>query len=166
MRALRPTDKSKVDSSTVRVGRRQFWDRGLDEEAVMQSRFIFSAAVVLFFSNFMHAESQPPAPWQPKRAALMTQWAGQVSPDNALREYPRPQLERPEWVNLNGLWDYAIVPSDEIAFPKKYQGKILVPYPVESALSGVMKSVGTKNRVFYNRTFRLPESWKGRKVLL
>jgi len=88
------------------------------------------------------------------------------SPDNALREYPRPQMERPEWVNLNGLWDYAIVPTDTAGFPKKYQGKILVPYPVESALSGVMKSVGAKNRVWYNPQLRLPESWKGRRILL
>src|SRR4030095_15164171 len=108
----------------------------------MNSRFICGSLLLALFSGVSHAETQAPAPWQPKRAALMTQWAAQVSPDNALREYPRPQLERPECVNLNGLWDYAIVPSDEIAFPKKYQGKILVPYPVESALSGVMKSVG------------------------
>ncbi|HEV8377409.1 MAG TPA: hypothetical protein VGP99_01060, partial [Tepidisphaeraceae bacterium] len=132
----------------------------------MNSRFICGTLFLCLISGVVQAEKQAPAPWQPKRAALMTQWAAQVSPDNALREYPRPQLERPEWVNLNGLWDYAIVPTDESGFPKKYQGKILVPYPVESALSGVMKSVGAKNRVWYTRSFRLPESWKGRRILL
>jgi len=131
----------------------------------MNSRFICGSLFLFVFSGISQADTPAPAPWHPQRAALMTQWAADVSPDNALREYPRPQMERPEWVNLNGLWDYAIYPADE-ATPKKFQGKILVPFPVESALSGVMKTVGAKNKVFYTRTFRLPESWKGKKMLL
>jgi len=132
----------------------------------MSSRFLCGGLFLFALTSFAQADTPAPVPWKQQRAALMTKWAPDVSPDNALREYPRPQMERPEWVNLNGLWDYAILPSDEANFPKKYQGRILVPYPVESALSGVMKSVGAKNRVWYTRTFRLPESWKGKKMLL
>src|SRR2546430_17020096 len=106
----------------------------------MNSRFLCGTLFLFALSDIAQAEAPAPAPWHQQKAALMTQWAADVSPDNALREYPRPQMERPEWVNLNGLWDYAIVPSETEGFPKKFQGKILVPYPVESALSGVMRS--------------------------
>ncbi|MEJ5276094.1 MAG: hypothetical protein WHU94_09300, partial [Thermogemmata sp.] len=93
------------------------------------------------------AEADPPAGqttgqtvWKPAPAPLMTRWGRQVTPENPWPEYPRPQLVRRHWLNLNGLWDYAITPRQEM-FPREWQGKILVPYPVESALSGVGKSV-------------------------
>jgi hypothetical protein len=104
--------------------------------------------------------------WRAQNAPLMTRWASQVMPDNVHREYPRPQMERPEWVTLNGLWDYAITPREATSFPKKYQGQILVPFPAESALSGVMRTVGAKNRLWYQREFRLPDSWKGKRMIL
>ena len=66
----------------------------------------------------------------------MTRWVSEIDPENPLPEYPRPQLKRKDWINLNGLWDYAIRPKDE-KLVKKFEGKILVPYPIESALSGV-----------------------------
>ena len=75
------------------------------------------------------------AQWKPVEGRIMTKWAEQVSPENVLPEYPRPQMVRADWQNLNGLWDYAIVPYGET--PAQYDGKILVPYAVESALSGV-----------------------------
>src|SRR5215210_4259329 len=78
--------------------------------------------------------------WQPAKGRLMTRWAKGVRPDNVLSEYPRPQMIRKEWQNLNGLWDYAIRPKDEPK-PEKWDGKILVPFCAESALSGVMKEV-------------------------
>src|SRR5204863_8844561 len=92
------------------------------------------------------------AQWQAQKGPLMTRWAKDVSPDNAHREYPRPQMERAEWVNLNGLWDYAITSKDTAAWPQKPDGKILVPFPIEAALSGVMKPVGAKNRLWYRRS--------------
>src|SRR5260370_25223524 len=76
--------------------------------------------------------------WHPAPGPLMTRWAKDVSPTNALPEYPRPQMVRKDWLNLNGLWDYAIVGKDDPT-PQSYDGKILVPFPVESTLSGVMK---------------------------
>src|SRR3954466_13065842 len=88
--------------------------------------------------------------WKPAAGPLMTRWAKDVTPDKALPEYPRPQMVRKQWTNLNGLWDYAIAPKAD-AQPKTYAGKLLVPYPVESALSGVMKMVGGDNRLWYRR---------------
>lgn len=76
----------------------------------------------------------------------MTRWAKDVSPANALPKYPRPQLVRDAWQNLNGLWDYAI--ADKGASPPaQWDWQILVPFPVQSVLSGVMKPVTEKQRL-------------------
>ena len=104
-------------------------------------------------------------PWAPAAGPLMTRWAKDVSPEKAHAEYPRPQMVRKDWRNLNGLWDYAIEPSETTA-PQAYQGKILVPFPVESALSGVMKRVDEKQRLWYRRTFQVPEAWRSGRILL
>ena len=95
----------------------------------------------------------------------MTRWAKQVSPNNVHPEYPRPQMVRKNWLNLNGLWEYAIRPKDE-GQPKQFDGQILVPFPAESALSGVMKPVGEKRRLWYQRTFEIPNEWAGKRILL
>jgi len=109
------------------------------------------------------------AAWKPADGPLMTKWSAEVSPENALPEYPRPQMVRRNWLNLNGLWDYAITAKDRMQ-PREFDGQILVPYPVESALSGVMKPVGPDNRLWYHRTFKIPgrRSWNeaGRRILL
>ncbi|MDB5321425.1 MAG: beta-galactosidase/beta-glucuronidase, partial [Phycisphaerales bacterium] len=95
----------------------------------------------------------------------MTRWAKDVTPDKPLPEYPRPQMVRPNWVNLNGLWGYAIAPKAD-AVPAAYQGKILVPFPVESALSGVMKMVGAENKLWYRKTFETPKEAANQRLLL
>jgi len=113
------------------------------------------------------------ADWQAKKAPLMTKWAAEVTPENVHQEYPRPQLTRPAWLNLNGLWDYAIQPKDAVQSPTWRSDKILVPFPVESALSGVMKLVGPENKLWYRRTFSVPAkdgtidpNWADKNVLL
>jgi beta-galactosidase/beta-glucuronidase len=103
--------------------------------------------------------------WQPLTGKIMTRWAKDVTPDTAHSEYPRPQLKREEWLNLNGMWEYAITPEEEET-PEKYDGHILVPFPVESALSGVKKPVGKENRLWYRRTFTLPKKWSKKRILL
>jgi len=109
------------------------------------------------------------AAWKPADGPLMTRWAKEVSPEKVHPEYPRPQMVRKDWLNLNGLWDYAIKPKDA-AQPESFDGQILVPFPIESALSGVMKPVGPDNRLWYRRTFDVPEGrrWnrEGRRILL
>ncbi len=104
------------------------------------------------------------AEWKPKQAPLMTRWAKDVDPNRTLPEYPRPQMTRGAWLNLNGLWDYAIRPRAEDR-PAKFDGQILVPFPAESALSGVMQKVGADNRLWYRRKFRIVVSPESRVLL-
>lgn len=105
------------------------------------------------------------AQWKPVGDKIKTPWAEKVDPANVLPEYPRPQMVRAQWVNLNGLWDYAIKPVGAME-PKTMDGKILVPFAVESSLSGVQKGLTEKDELWYRRTFSVPAAWKGSNVLL
>ncbi|MDE6778259.1 MAG: beta-galactosidase [Alistipes sp.] len=105
------------------------------------------------------------AAWNPVGDRIKTQWGERLTADNVLPEYPRPIMERDEWQNLNGLWDYAITPKGAPA-PAEYEGEILVPFAVESSLSGVGKTVGEKQELWYRRTFEIPAKWRGRHVML
>jgi beta-galactosidase/beta-glucuronidase len=105
------------------------------------------------------------ADWEPVGDRIKTRWAAEVSPDNALPEYPRPQMVRDKWINLNGLWDYAIVGRHE-SQPEKFDGEILVPFALESSLSGVGKKAGADKRLWYRRTVQVPSDWAGQRVLL
>lgn len=92
------------------------------------------------------------AEWKPAGNKIMTQWAKDVTPDNAWDEYPRPQLQRKDWTRLNGLWNYTITPKDA-AEPGAWAGEILVPFCPESALSGVGKQLGPDQALWYERSF-------------
>jgi len=113
------------------------------------------------------------ADWKPVPGAFsMTRWAKDVLPDKALPEYPRPQMARKDWLNLNGLWDYAVIDRKD-PLPTVYQGKILVPFPIEAPLSGVGKRLNSlpgrtyaNSRLIYHRTFEVPPQWTGRRTLL
>ena len=105
------------------------------------------------------------AQWKPAGDKIKTSWAEKIDVKNVLPEYPRPIMERAEWVNLNGLWDYAILKAG-LAEPSKFDGQILVPFAVESSLSGVQKTVGDENEVWYKRNFTVPSKWKNNKILL
>ena len=107
----------------------------------------------------------PTASWQAAPSELTTPWAAKVDPRHPLPEYPRPQMTRPQWVNLNGLWDYAITPKDAPA-PAKFEGRILVPFGIESALSGVKKPLGPDQRLWYRRSFTTPDLSGGKRLLL
>ena len=103
--------------------------------------------------------------WEPAGDRIMTEWASQVDPDNVLPEYPRPQMVREEWQNLNGLWSYAITPA-ESAKPAEFEGQILVPFAVESALSGVGRTLTENDALWYSREFSVPKKWKGSRIML
>lgn len=103
--------------------------------------------------------------WRPVGTRIMTSWADQVDPMMPHQNYPRPQMKRPQWQNLNGLWEYAITYVDDEQ-PKQFAGKILVPFAVESALSGVGKMVGANNRLWYRRSFATPALASGQRLLL
>jgi len=105
------------------------------------------------------------AQWHPVGDKIKTPWAEKVDSKLPWNVYPRPQMKRAAWVNLNGLWDYAIKGIGD-AEPTAWDGKILVPYPVESSLSGVGKTLTKDNTLWYSRSFTVPSSWKGKHVKL
>ncbi len=95
--------------------------------------------------------------WQRLHSPIETRWAKDVSPANALPDYPRPQLVRKEWQNLNGVWEFGVGDA------RRFDRKILVPYAVETALSGVMEH---HDRLWYRREFTVPPAWSGRRLML
>ena len=104
------------------------------------------------------------AEWKPAGDRIKTPWGERLDPANVLAEYPRPQMVRAEWLNLNGLWNYAILSAGER--PEAWDGEILVPFAAESSLSGVGRRVGAEQELWYERTFDVPAKWAGRRVLL
>lgn len=105
------------------------------------------------------------AQWKPVGDKIKTKWSQEIDPQNVLPDYPRPIMERKDWKNLNGLWEYAITDKGGQK-PSAYQGQILVPFPVESSLSGVGQRVGDRKELWYKRSFSVPSSWKGKRILL
>ena len=102
--------------------------------------------------------------WAPVGENIRTPWAEQVDPSAPLQAYPRPQMVRQDWMNLNGLWNYAITDASSETFDA--QGKILVPFAIESSLSGVGKRVSKGEALWYEREFTVPKKWQGKNILL
>lgn len=125
-------------------------------------RWIVVSACLLTAAGPVRGEE----PWRPAKGPLSTRWAKEVSPENALPEHPRPTLFRPTWKTLNGLWDYARTAKSAETPPDSWEGKILVPFPIESALSGVMQPLRPDQRLWQRRSFSLPTDWAGKRILL
>ncbi|MFF0147357.1 glycosyl hydrolase family 2 [Amycolatopsis sulphurea] len=130
--------------------------------------FAALAVVVAGLSNAPAASAAGPPQWHRLAPPLTTPWTSQVSPDNALPDYPRPQLARDQWQNLNGVWEFsAAKPGDTPPVGRDLAERILVPYPVESALSGIMRH---ETSMWYKRTFQVPKNWqvggRGQRLLL
>ncbi|WP_285056669.1 glycoside hydrolase family 2 protein [Pedobacter ginsengisoli] len=129
----------------------------------MKARIILLIATAL--SIFRTNETEAQQKYQMQEVPIQSRWAEQVSPENALKEYPRPQMVRLNWTNLNGLWDYAVTLRNQ-SMKVLSEGKILVPYPIESALSGVKKALLPEQELIYKRTIARPDLKKGERVLL
>ncbi|MDR1562491.1 MAG: beta-galactosidase [Dysgonamonadaceae bacterium] len=120
----------------------------------------------LFFFYFLFVTgSSLYSQWKPAGDRIKTVWGENLDPNNVLPEYPRPILERKEWLNLNGLWDLSIRPVEQ-GEPNEYEDRILVPFPVESSLSGLAKRIDDKHALWYRRTFTIPAAWKNHDVIL
>jgi beta-galactosidase/beta-glucuronidase len=102
--------------------------------------------------------------WKIADNPIITKWASDIDPAKPWLQYPRPDMKRDSWMSLNGLWDYAITPLNEK--PADWDGTILVPYPVESALSGVKKRVSENENLWYKRSFKVPSAWSSKNILL
>jgi len=116
----------------------------------------------LFLLASVLASSQK---WQPAKVSLTTRWGKDVTPENVWAEYPRPQMQRKEWMNLNGLWDYAVLNRGQ-SVPSKFDGQILVPFCIESSLSGVGRPLLPAQELWYNRQFTVPDKWGGKDIVL
>lgn len=103
--------------------------------------------------------------WAPAGDRIRTRWAEEVSPANVHKEYPRPQMVRPDWKSLNGLWEYSITGKGD-PLPETFEGRILVPFAVESSLSGVGRGLKADDALWYRTTFKVPGSWKGKRLML
>ena len=119
--------------------------------------------MLLLWSTMLAAHA---ADWQMKQGPMMTPWSETLDPNNVLPEYPRPQMQRADWMNLNGIWDLRKGQKDEAySSTFDYDKKILVPFPIESALSGVMEK-SDEQIYWYRRTFTLPSQMQGKHILL
>ena len=127
---------------------------------------LMAGALLATDTEFATAQTTPPAqPVPVRQAPIMSRWEKQLTADNAWREYPRPQMVRRQWQNLNGMWDYAITAKTAPA-PTTFSGQILVPFAVESTVSKVNKSLADNQRLWYRRNVTLPRDWSGQRVLL
>lgn len=106
------------------------------------------------------------ATWSPKGDKIKTVWAEKVTPDNAWRSYPRPQLQRSQWMNLNGLWNFAVTDQTTTKKQVKYEGQILVPFAIESSLSGVQRTFLPTDKLWYQHSFTIDDAWKGKNIIL
>lgn len=124
---------------------------------INSTKLIIISFCIVLQSNCLFA-------WSLKQAPVMTRWASDVDPNNTLPEYPRPQMVRDDWMNLNGIWQ--LQPGgdgDAVPVGQTLSGDILVPFPVESAISGVMEH---HDRLWYRRQFEVPTGWSGQQILL
>ncbi|MBQ0144820.1 MAG: beta-galactosidase [Bacteroidales bacterium] len=124
-----------------------------------------SRIITFFAALFAVVSSASAQQWSPAGDRIMTPWAEEVSPSNAHPEYPRPQMVRQDWKSLNGLWEYSITPKNT-SCPQSFDGSILVPFAVESALSGVGRTLTAEDALWYKTSFTVPSAWKGKRLML
>ena len=118
-----------------------------------------------------NASARPAAPAAalrdlPPHNTLLTRWAKKLDKNKPLPEYPRPQMVRNNWQSLNGQWDYSVSEKTSLSAPTEFSGQITVPFPLEATLSGVGKTVSPDQKLWYRRTFSVPQTWEGQRVLL
>lgn len=126
------------------------------------TRMIFSGLLIIGLLT----GSVLAAAWRPVPVPLMTRWGLHVRPHHVWVHYPRPQMRRKIWKNLNGLWNYSITSRHVMKAPQRYQGMILVPFPVDSSLSGVGKILLPSQCIWYHRSFTVPTGWRNKQILL
>ena len=128
----------------------------------MKLKHVLAAAAAAV--SVISCNPSPKVEWAPVGDHIITVWGENLDPADVHAEYPRPQMIREQWVNLNGLWEYAIAPIE--AVPEEMDGHILVPFAVESALSGVGRAVTENDALWYSREITIPKDWDGQRIIL
>lgn len=128
----------------------------------MKLKYIVAAAAAVIAA--ISCSTTPKIEWAPVGDRIITVWGENLDPADLLPEYPRPQMVREHWMNLNGLWEYAITPVESV--PEEMDGRILVPFAVESALSGVGRAVTENDALWYSREITIPKDWDGQRIIL
>ena len=131
----------------------------------MKKSSIKPAASLILLTLVLTLSQAAAQDWAPVQDRIMSEFGESVTPENTWQEYPRPQMQREDWMNLNGLWEYSIRNRTAPA-PSSYDGNILVPFCLESALSGVGTGISPDQRIWYHRTFSVPSAWEGKRVIL
>jgi len=153
---------------TMRMPLNRLTESRPDRVGLGRARRLIAIALVLplvLGLGLLVAPTAQAADWLPKTPRLSTPWSAQVPVDHPLPEYPRPQLTRADWLNLNGIWDFAVTGRDA-GQPSTWPEAIRVPFVAESALSGIQRSVTENDKLWYRRTFTVPVRWNGRRVQL
>ena len=157
-----------IGAAVIRSTGRTYEELGVVKEVPTAEIFLFSALVLLLiFLPLRFLRRRRDGGRRSPLRPLMTPWGEKLDRDAPLQEYPRPQLRRESYVNLNGRWRYAICPAGRA--PDGWDGEIVVPFSPESLLSGVGRQVGPEDELWYHRTFALPEGFQKRssdRVLL
>jgi hypothetical protein len=134
-------------------------------QAICKKSNVILIIFILVSIYWVFPSTQKQTLWKPAESPLKTKWTKNVSPDSVLPEYPRPQIVRKEWKTLNGLWNVVITGKSD-TMTEIYKEKILVPFPIESALSGIGKKITPNDRIWYGCSFEIPPTWKNKRILL
>jgi hypothetical protein len=142
-----------------------YWTNGNGSARGFRARSVIGGHWMKVLMDKIAPQPTVQTEWKPVEGGLQSIFTKDVTADQPLPEYPRPQFERKDWKNLNGLWEYAIAKTNA-AQPENFDGKILVPYPIESSLSGVKRQLDTDEALWYKREFTIPAEWTGKNVRL
>lgn len=154
-----------VNETNSRVPFSDWYQTISGDMVAFRARSVLGGLWMRILMERMLASAPENPEWALQGNRLKTKWAYMVDPTNPLPEYPRPTMARSDWMNLNGLWDYTVTKTTSPQ-PSDYSGKILVPFPIESSLSGVMQPLEQDEAIWYKKEFTVPESWSGKQVRL